>query len=164
MIYSIRCDHPSFKEIEFEPGFNIILAERTKESTKKDSRNGLGKSTLIEIIHFCLGGNKGETLSKPHLDNWTFTLDLDLNEKRYSITRNTASTKITIEGDCSNWPIKPTIDKKTEKQIMSRNEWTKILGILIFDLQPMYDEYKYTPTFRSLISYFIRNNGQSGAF
>lgn len=52
MIYSVSCDKPSFKNIEFKPGFNVILAERTKESTIKDSGNGLGKSTLIEIIHF----------------------------------------------------------------------------------------------------------------
>ena len=58
MIYSVRCDKPSFKSIKFNPGFNVILAERTKESTIKDSRNGLGKSTLIEIIHFCLGAKK----------------------------------------------------------------------------------------------------------
>lgn len=67
MIYSISCDQPSCKAIEFKPGFNVILAERTKEATNRDSRNGLGKSTLIEIIHFCLGGNKGETLRNLNL-------------------------------------------------------------------------------------------------
>ena len=165
MIHSIKCDKPSFQTINFNPGFNVVVAERTKEATKKDSRNGLGKSTSIEIIHFCLGGNKGESLSKPELDDWTFTIDIDFVGKRYSITRNTKITnKIIIEGDCSEWLIKPTIDKKTGKQIISRNDWTKQLGTLMFDLQPMYDEYKYAPTFRSLISYFVRKNGQSGAF
>lgn len=165
MIHSIKCDKPSFKTIVFNPGFNVVVAERTKEATKKDSRNGLGKSTSIEIIHFCLGGNKGETLNKPQLDDWTFTLDIDLGGKKYLVTRNTKNTnKIIIEGDCSNWAIKPTTDKKTGTQIISRNDWTKILGILMFDLQPIYDDYKYIPTFRSLISYFVRKNGQSGAF
>lgn len=165
MIHSIKCDKQSFKPISFNPGFNVIIAERTKEATKKDSRNGLGKSTSIEIIHFCLGGNKGETLNKPQLDDWTFTMDIDLGGKRYLVTRNTKNTnKIIIEGDCSDWAIKPITDKKTGNQIISRNDWTKQLGTLIFDLQPMYDEYKYTPTFRSLISYFVRKNGQSGAF
>jgi len=165
MIHSIRCDRPSFKSIIFKPGFNIILAERTKEATKKDSRNGLGKSTLIEIIHFCLGGKKGETLNKPQLNGWAFTLDLDLRGKRYSVTRNTKDmNKIVIEGDCSEWTIKPIIDKRTGKQIILRNDWNKVLGMLIFDLQPFYDEYKYIPTFRSLISYLVRKNGQSGAF
>ena len=88
MIHSIKCDKQSFQTINFNPGFNVVVTERTKEATKKDSRNGLGKSTSIEIIHFCLGGNKGETLSKPELDDWTFTIDIDFVGKRYSITRN----------------------------------------------------------------------------
>ena len=84
MLFSVRCDHPGFRTVEFSPGFNVILAERTKESTKRDSRNGLGKSTLIEIIHFCLGGSveKGKGLLSKELENWTFVLDIQLRGKR----------------------------------------------------------------------------------
>jgi len=165
MIRSIACDNPSFKRVVFKDGLNVLLAERTKEATIKDSRNGLGKSTLIEIIHFCLGANKGKTLENPQLENWTFILNLDLGGKSYSISRNTAiPNKIIIEGDCSDWKIKPTIDRESRKQIIARDDWNKCLGILMFDLQPIYDEFKYAPTFRSLISYFIRRNGQSGGF
>lgn len=165
MIYSVKSDKPSFKNIEFQPGFNVILAERTIESTKKDSRNGLGKSTLIEIIHFCLGGNKGETLKKPQLEDWSLTLDLDLGRKRYSITRNTSKEgKVTIVGDCSDWPVEPKPDRNTGEQVLSIREWTKVLGVLMFGLQYSYPDMKYAPTFRSLISYFIRRNGQQGGF
>ena len=55
MITAVRCNMSSFRDIEFTPGFNVVLADRTKESEDRDSRNGLGKTTLIEIIHFCLG-------------------------------------------------------------------------------------------------------------
>ena len=56
MIHAVRCNQPGFKDVTFRPGFNVVLAERSEEATKKDSRkNGLGKTTLIEIIHFCLG-------------------------------------------------------------------------------------------------------------
>jgi uncharacterized protein YydD (DUF2326 family) len=165
MIYSVRSDKSTFKNIEFKKGFNVVLAERTKESTKKDSRNGLGKSTLIEIIHFCLGANKGETLSKKELDGWNFTLDLDIGTKRYSVTRNTSDqSKVVIEGDCFDWPIKPDVDSKTGRQIMPIRNWNRSLGILMFGLQGVYDEFKYVPTFRSLISYVMRRNGQRGAF
>ena len=57
MIRSVRCDQPSFREVEFKAGFNVVLATRTLAATDKDSRNGAGKTTLVEIIHFCLGGN-----------------------------------------------------------------------------------------------------------
>jgi uncharacterized protein YydD (DUF2326 family) len=165
MIHSVSSDKASFKRIEFRPGFNVVLAERKKESSKKDSRNGLGKSTLIEIIHFCLGADKGETLNKKELDGWSFTLELDIAGKRYSVTRNTAEpNKVIIEGDISKWPIIPNIDAKTGAKILSRNDWNKVLGVLMFGLSPSYDETKYTPTFRSMISYLIRRNGQRGAF
>ena len=165
MIYSVRSDKPSFRNIEFKPGFNVVLAERTKESTIKDSRNGLGKSTLIEIIHFCLGANKGETLKKKELEGWSFTLDLDISGKRYFVTRNTSDTnKIIIDGDCSDWPIKPDVGRNTGRQIMSARNWNRILGVLMFGLQPFYEGMKYVPTFRSLISYVMRRDGQRGAF
>ncbi len=58
MIKKLSANHPSFKTVEFGAGFNVIWADRTQESTKRDSRNGLEKSTLIEIIHFCLVQNR----------------------------------------------------------------------------------------------------------
>ena len=164
MIHSIEADNQAFKKINFRDGFNVVLAERAEESTKKSTRNGLGKSTLIEIIQFCLGGVKGETLKKRQLDNWAFTMEIDLDKKRYFISRSTDSAnKVLIDGDCSAWPIKPAIDNKTARQVISRNDWTKVLGHLLFNLQTEY-ESKYHPTFRSLISYFARKNGQSGGF
>jgi uncharacterized protein YydD (DUF2326 family) len=165
MIYSVKCDKPCFKNIEFTPGFNVILAERTKESTIKDSRNGLGKTALIEIIHFCLGGNKGETLSKKQAEGWTFSLELDLGNRRYKVKRNTAeSKKVIIEGDCSGWPIQPQEDRKTGAQVMSVRDWNKVLGVLIFGLQPSYPDLNYAPSFRALIAYFVRMNGKRGGF
>jgi len=165
MIHSIRCDKPSFRRIDFQPGFNVILAERTKEATMKDSRNGLGKSTLIEIIHFCFGANKGETLKKENLEGWSFTLEVDLAGKKYFITRNTAEQNaIIVEGDCSGWAIQPKVDKKTGNQVFSSRDWNSVLGTLMFGLNASYGDLKYNPTFRSMISYLIRRNGQSGAF
>ena len=54
MIRTLRCNQSSFHKVTFDRGLNVILADRTKEETKKQSRNGLGKSTLLELIHFCL--------------------------------------------------------------------------------------------------------------
>ena len=77
MILSVRSNMPSFKAVEFTPGFNVILADRTKESTRGDSRNGLGKTTLFEIVHFCLGAGtrRNQGLLVAPLDGWTFTLN-----------------------------------------------------------------------------------------
>jgi len=165
MIYSVKSNKPTFKNIDFTRGFNVILAERTKESNKKDSRNSLGKSTLIEIIHFCLGADRGETLRKKEMEGWAFTLELDLAGRKYAVTKNTsAKSKVFIEGDCSGWPILPDIDKKTGSKVISNADWKRVLGVFMFGLQLNYEERKYVPTFRSLVSYFARRNGKSGAF
>ncbi len=165
MIRSVRADKESFKPIYFTPGLNIIVAERTKDSTKKDSRNGLGKSALIEIIHYCMGSNRGETLKKPELDNWNFTLDIILDHKEYSLTRNTSlGNRVTIDGDCSNWSIEPSIDLETSIQTIHPNNLRIVLGQLMFGLTTAPNEDNYNPTFGSLISYFIRRNSRRGGF
>lgn len=154
MIRAIRCNRPSFKNLEFRPGFNVILAERTKEATRKDSRNGLGKSTLIEIMHFCLGGNKGETLKKSELDDWTFSLVVDLEREPYYVTRNTVKS-----GSISVRKARNAFEEEYRTK-----EWNRRLGEMMFGLKFSYDDLKYIPSFRSLISYFIRRNGRRGAF
>lgn len=165
MIEAVRCDKSSFREVRFKPGFNVILAERVGEATDKDSRNGLGKTTLIEIIHFCLGAStkKNEGLRVKELENWTFILDVSLKGKDYSIYRNTLDfSKVKIEGDVSGWPIKPVYDENEKKYILPVKDWNMVLGNLVFGLPVESAEKKYSPTFRSLISYFMRRG--VGAF
>lgn len=159
MIYSIGCDHPSFHNIEFTSAFNVVLATRTKAASDKDSRNGAGKTTLIEIIHFLLGAsaNKKSRLMVRQLRGWNFTIDLDLRGKRHQVSRNTESPrKIVINGDFSEWPIKPKKDTKSGQYILSNTQWSEVLGWLMFDLPAQSKTEKYEPTFRSLFSYFVR--------
>ena len=83
MINSISSNQDSFKFVEFRSGFNMILADRTATSSVRDSRNGLGKSTLIQIIHFCLGAaiTKGTLFKETRLSDWSFSLNLTLAGK-----------------------------------------------------------------------------------
>lgn len=161
MIKAVRCDKTSFKTVKFEPGMNVVIAERTGDSTEKDSRNGLGKTTLIEIIHFCLGSTlkTDSTLARPQLNGWIFYLDVELNGQEYTISRNTDTpNSIFINGITSQWPIKPKKDQKTGFMYMSIRDWNEVLGWLLFGLDIKAKDEKYTPSFRSLISYFIRRN------
>ena len=164
MIHSITSNIKSFKPIKFKPGLNVILAEKAEKSTKRKTRNGLGKSTLLDILHFCLGANtKVGMLGKKNLDKWEFTVCLDLGDQQYAISRNTSNpNKIIINGDCSYWPIKPQEDV-FGRFYLSREELTQTLGVLMYDLKLNY-EYDYHPTFRSLISYCIRRDGTEGGY
>jgi uncharacterized protein YydD (DUF2326 family) len=159
MIHAVRCDQPSFREVEFKPGLNVVLATRTLGATDKDSRNGAGKTTLVEVVHFCLGSSadKNHRLMAPHLRGWTFTVELDLRGKLYRISRNTGNPRrVILEGDFRDWPIKPRKDNGTSAYILSTAQWTDVLGWLMFDLAPQARTDSFEPTFRSLLSYFVR--------
>ena len=135
-----------------------MVADRVNGSGEKDSRNGLGKSTLIRIINFCLGSdetaNKG--IRADPLKNWTFYLDLIIRNKSFTVSRNTTDFgKIIVEGDFSDWPISKNLNVEECKLILKTKEWTFLLGQLMFGLSDS-NGVNYSPTFRSLISYFIR--------
>lgn len=160
MINAVRCNHSSFKTVDFTPGFNVVLADRTKESGRKDSRNGLGKSTLIEIIHFCLGSTlpRAKGLGSKNLRDWVFSVELVFENNASNIITVSRSpehsSKILIDGDTANWCIQP---KEEEGQkVLSLKEWKIVLGNLMFGLPCDRKDNKCQPTFRSLISYFIR--------
>lgn len=163
MIHRLSSDLPTFKTVEFHHGLNVIIAERTTESTVKDSRNGVGKSTFIEIIHFCLGAGvssgKQKTLFQEILAKWTFILELDLRENRYTISRKGENAnRIIVEGDFSELPSdwQPKLDRESGEQFYSLQEWINVLGWMMFDLPFPKEKEIYLPTFRSLISYFVR--------
>ena len=160
MIHSISSNEPSFRQVTFKDGLNVILATRTQESSRKDSTNGLGKSTLVDILHFCLGADRPKGLSNATLNGWTFTVTLDIGGRVYSVSRTTTNhSKVLVDGDCSDWPIRTkTIDGKWS---FSVKEWKDVLGSMMYGLS-MEQNTKYGPTFRSLISYFVRRDSQGG--
>ncbi len=154
MIHAVRANKASFRTVEFTTGFNVVLADRTKESARKDSRNGLGKTTLFEIIHFCLGAatrpNKG--LRVKDLSGWVFSLELSLGDRRILVHRGVDEFgKINIEGNTEGWGD----ERRGGRLVLSEREWTSLLGQEMFGL-PEGQREEFGPTFRSVLGYFIR--------
>lgn len=164
MIYSVGCDKQQFKTIEFNPYFNVIIANRTQESSEKDTRNGLGKSTLLDIIHFLLGKSLSERLSRDQLKNWTFNLTMDLGKNKITVYRNTTNDKkVTVMGKLSGYPDDIERYKKKDVYEFSITQWKYILGYFQFGLD-IKREKTYTPSYASLISYFCRRDGIKGGY
>ncbi len=163
MIKSIKSNNKDFKTVTFKEGFNVVLAERTLDSTDKDSRNGVGKSTLIEIIHFCLGSDLSKTsFLALNCKNHSFTIELELQNNTLSATRSIENPNvIQMYGDFSSLPVKPKYDEHYKSNIYSIEEWKGVLGQKLFNLN-IENGGKYNPSFRTLISYFIRKG--VGAF
>ena len=169
MINRIYSDMPTFKELEFHQGLNMILADKSPGATERQTRNGAGKSSLTELIHFFMGAtlDKSSLCRTSALSQYSFGIDFDLGQARTQIERsgNTPS-KVIIQGaNPENWPIQPHRDKLSETFVISNAQWQTVLGRLMFGLMEDNEgtqASKFGPTFRSLFSYFVRRQSASG--
>ncbi|MDX1950146.1 MAG: DUF2326 domain-containing protein [Rickettsiales bacterium] len=160
MIYRIYASDPRFKAVEFQSGLNIILADKKSESDKKDSRNGLGKTTLINIIHFCLGADFNKRSKKilplDTIKDWTFFIEMDVCGEKITASRSIENHGIIkVNGKLERLPIAPEKDKDQGFDFYKLEDWRRLLGISHFGLSST-SRTKYAPSFRSLVSYFIR--------
>jgi len=170
MIHRIYSDLPRFKTLEFQAGLNLLLADKSPGATDRQTRNGAGKTSLVELIHFLMGANcDRESLCRvPALVNATFWGDLDIGGSQVTVGRSgqQPSRIIVAKGDTSQWPVNPTVERDTRQTVVSNNQWRDVLGKLIFGLRnedASETSAKFGPTFRSLFSYFARRQ-ESGAF
>ncbi|MEL4106466.1 DUF2326 domain-containing protein [Oscillospiraceae bacterium WX1] len=162
MLKSIRSNHPTFKRVDFHVGYNIILADRQcqgEEDDHKKTRNGAGKSTLVEIIHFCLGSrvDKGSIFKSKELEGWSFTLEFSAGGFDFEIERAVDTPNKIVIHQLSpklSWDTK--IDKDGHFLYVPPTTYNEELQMLFFGLSK--DGTEYMPTFRELISYYVRRN------
>ena len=160
MIHKIWANNKKFKPVEFSSGLNIILAERSLESGQKDTRNGAGKTTLLNIVHFCLGANlQSSNLPKDNLQDWEFYINIDIAGQNVIAKRSIANSNI-IETD-KLLPGSPSnvCEYLEGMWIYKNDEWKDILGLHLFNLKNI--STKYSPSFRGLVSYFIRRKTEA---
>ena len=161
MIRRVFSSSPSFKGLEFRPGLNILVADVTPTSGDTDTRNGTGKTSFVELLHFILGGDAGpdSIFRTEALAPYEFGMDVDMplrdgvgevetiRVRRSGVQHGTLS----IEG----W--KSVLGE--EQQPIRQAEWKarlfeRMLGI--FDLP------SFSPSGRSVLSYVLRRQGSGG--
>lgn len=138
-LISLTANRDSFKPVVFNSatGINIIVAKQKnpEKSDKGDTTNGVGKSLLIAIIHFCLGSSSKKAF-KDSLSGWEFTLKFRIKNLEYTSIRSTdKQSKIRLNGE----------------EITTR-EFNGKLKKLVFEIPDDIGEL----SFRSLIPFFIR--------
>ncbi|GEA14852.1 hypothetical protein E308F_10960 [Moorella sp. E308F] len=167
MIKQVLANDPRFKANKaiFKPGLNVILADRDKKAKERDTTNGAGKTTFLEIIHYCLGKDvskdKQSIFKKSALEGWIFTVVMAYKGKEIKFSRpvGNKSNVITIETPIPLHGFNDyfSVDLPSgEKRItITRSAFTEAAGPLFFDL-PLKPLEPYYPKFRSLLSYLIR--------
>ncbi|MDA2380899.1 DUF2326 domain-containing protein [Bacillus cereus] len=91
----------SFHTVEFKDGLNLIIGKQANPGDKNLDRtyNGVGKSLLIYILHFCLGSNK-ITSFEEKIPGWEFILEFSIDGELYTSVRNTSNqSKIFLNGE-----------------------------------------------------------------
>lgn len=166
MIIAIESDLQSFKPVRLGPGLNVLLADKSPNSGDRQTRNSAGKTSLVELIHFLLGGKSSGALPcHEALKAYTFygTFEFQGVQLRIGRSGNTPSKIILDEGQAIALGLTPKLDKKSGLHFVSNEVWKEFLGNRLFGLpfptKGTLFEQSYTPTFRSMIAYFIRRRG-----
>jgi uncharacterized protein YydD (DUF2326 family) len=162
MIKSISANRGSFKDVEFGPHFNVVLAERSERSGDKDSRNGSGKTSLLEILHFDLGAtaNADHALMVSALEAWRFETSFTARGANVIAARSTeqpsrvylpaglpGGTPTTLRADADG----------AGGRWLPNDEWRGLaLSWLLFDLTEDELAEPGGPSARGLLSYFAR--------
>lgn len=171
MIHGISSDLESFKSLTFGPGLNILLADKSEGATDRQSRNGAGKTSFIELVHFLLGGKaeKESIFRSPDLTPWAFEARVDVGGALVDVARSGMKpSRVRLQGDTSAWAIQPSLDSKSGDLIFSNEQWRTLLGTVFFglsvteDADAADDRLRFRPTFRSLFSYFARRQNSGG--
>jgi uncharacterized protein YydD (DUF2326 family) len=143
-LISLTANRSTFRPVIFrnEVGLNFIVAKQSQveKDDQTKSFNGVGKSLLIAIIHFCLGSSKKESF-KDHLPGWIFTLRLKINADQFVLSRSVDNQGvISVNGE--------------EIKI---GKFNKDFEMRIFDIPQDVDQL----SFRSLLPFFIRPKRES---
>jgi uncharacterized protein YydD (DUF2326 family) len=158
MIQRVWSDLATFKEARFDAGFNVVLADTAEDSKETESTNGLGKTTLIRIIHFCLGSDlaRDKALNHPDLAGVTFGLDLQVGGLRVTVSRNTSTPKEIAVSQSLVESL--SIERKAfddEMVAISLDDWKLVLSERFFPFartQPG----NFQPSFRDIAGYLMR--------
>jgi len=126
----------TFKTVNFNShGFTFILAEKKDNEIKtKSSFNGVGKSLIIYLVHFCLGSQDNSDIKNKLSDEY-FELEFEIEGQIYKSKRETSHQEY-IYLDNDKLKVKQFIEKI--KELIFPESTTKYL------------------TFKHLLSRFIR--------
>ncbi|MDR1503837.1 MAG: DUF2326 domain-containing protein [Prevotella sp.] len=139
------------REISFHKGINLIIDESEEQITG----NNVGKTTVLRLIDFCLGGDAKDIYIDPENKKTEYLLVKDYLIKNKIII--TLTLGIGAEGDnediiiMRNFLSRKEAIREINDEFVSKEDFEdKLSELLLPDLQ------KDKPTFRQVISHNIR--------
>jgi uncharacterized protein YydD (DUF2326 family) len=137
---------------------NVVLADSAEDSQETESTNGLGKTTLLRIIHFCLGGSisRDRVLNHPVLQGVSFGVTIQHDGAEIRIDRKTneetvLATEVFLEG--LNVEI---IERLGSQARVSADDWIKALSLRFVPDTYVPQLERHNPNFREILHYQAR--------
>lgn len=90
----LSANQDTFRTVNFNrTGLSLIVAEqRSPRTNRTRTYNGVGKSLMLEILHFCLGSNANKAF-QTHLKEWAFSLTVEIEGREHVIARSADTPK-----------------------------------------------------------------------
>lgn len=156
-IKSIVITSPSevIREIEFKSGLNLII-DNTPTSEVKSTGNNVGKTTVLKLVDFCLGGSPAIIFTDPENKKEVYNLVKDyLVDYEIAITLTLAENLNDPESETvvikrNFLSRKRAVRSINGKQVLEKEFEDELLRLLI----PHQKSEK--PSFRQIISHNIR--------
>jgi len=144
-LLKVYSNQASFRTVEFnKTGLSFIVAKQKNPDSSEQGKtyNGVGKSLLVRIIHFCLGASAEDyKVFCEKLPEWEFFVDFEIDNKKYTAKRATNNPKQIV----------------LNNEVISVKKFNEKMKSLCFDIP---EDISFL-TFRSLIPYFIRPKKES---
>ncbi len=138
-LIELTSNQRSFKPVRFnETGLSLIVGRHANPGARAatSTYNGVGKSLIVTLIHFCLGGNRNPQIEE-FLPGWEFNLVFIQGDARYEVSRTVGESRVSLNG-----------------KSMSFTEYKRQLdAMMIFDLSKTKVPFL---TLKSLLSFFVR--------
>lgn len=162
MIRRVFSDLEHFRETAFTPGMNVVIADRADGASDTESTNGLGKTTLIRIIQFCLGSDlsKDKVLNHPDLKSVMFGIDFDYVGAVITVKRNTAEDgdKVAVSSSFVDGLDLELIGEEEGFKIITNEDWRRVLTLRFLTGRGAGTSTGNlgSPSFRELAYYYMR--------
>ena len=145
LLRKVYSNQSSFRTVEFNAtGLSFVVAKQKNPGSSEQGKtyNGVGKSLLVRIVHFCLGARtESYKVFCEKLPEWEFFVDYEIDNKKYTAKRTTNDPKKIVLND----------------EVISVKKFNEKMKSLCFEIP----ENISFLTFRSLIPFFIRPKKES---
>ena len=98
-LLELSANKSTFRTVTFnKTGLSLVIAEQRSRKAS-ETYNGVGKTLLLELLHYCLGSRKIPAFEQ-HLKGWVFVLTIEIAGVEHTVSRKADEPKaISLDGE-----------------------------------------------------------------